>query len=142
MAEGFADLEQQVSIVSGAHGGAQGREDSRRDDLDIRRQHRSQLLHQVWSIPRRLQLHDDALDDLVVDALEVDLPGRRAVALGIVDVGAGRRGRRVLELDGVALGGRRHGRRLPIVRALDLLRWGVLSSTSSSSVWRRRRRRR
>jgi hypothetical protein len=54
MAEGFADLEQQVSIVAGAHGGAQGREDSRRDDLDIGRQHRSQLLHQVWPIPRRL----------------------------------------------------------------------------------------
>ena len=95
-------------------------------------------------VPRLLQLYDDALDDLVVDALQIDLPRLCAVAHGLlVDVGfgTGRRWRRVLVLDGVALGGRRHGRRALIVGALDLLGRGVVMVILSSTFRRSSRRR-
>ena len=52
-------------------------------------EHRRKLLDEVWAVCSGLQLAYDSLDDVVVDALEVDLG--YAFGIGHVDTGRGRR---------------------------------------------------
>lgn len=61
------------------------------DDFELLHQHSSKLLDNVWSVPGILELHNDCLDNLIMDAFHVNRFG--------LGVGVG-----ILGLDGPPLG--------------------------------------